>query len=278
MAQLGHYNDMTLLKKEHMGWFLDGGLFGKVLLPNRYVPEGCKVGDSLHVFLYLDSEDRAIATTQCPLATVGQVAYLQVKTINKVGAFLNWGLAKDLLVPFSEQKRPMVEGQLYIVYLYLDRSNRIVASERLNRFLKDQAHQYQFNDKVKVIPHSPTDLGYKVVVDDKYWGVIHASDISQPLKTGEKLEGYIKQPRADGKLDVSLKPLGYKKTGQLSDVIFEKLEQAGGSIPLGDKSPAEDIEAYFGVSKRVFKMAIGKLYKEKKIIIEKGGIRLKNSV
>jgi len=278
MAQLGHYNDMTLLKKEHMGWFLDGGLFGKVLLPNRYVPEGCKVGDSLHVFLYLDSEDRAIATTQRPLATVGQVAYLQVKTINKVGAFLNWGLAKDLLVPFSEQKRPMVEGQLYIVYLYLDKSNRIVASERLNRFLKDQAHQYQFNDKVKVIPHSPTDLGYKVVVDDKYWGVIHASDISQPLKTGEKLEGYIKQPRADGKLDVSLKPLGYKKTGQLSDVIFEKLEQAGGSIPLGDKSPAEDIEAYFGVSKRVFKMAIGKLYKEKKIIIEKGGIRLKNSV
>jgi len=278
MAQLGHYNDMTLLKKEHMGWFLDGGLFGKVLLPNRYVPEGCKAGDSLRVFLYLDSEDRAIATTQRPLATVEQVAYLQVKTINKVGAFLNWGLAKDLLVPFSEQKRPMEEGQFYVVYLYLDKSNRIVASERLNRFLKDQAHQYEFNDKVKVIPHSPTDLGYKVVVDDKYWGVIHASDISQPLKTGKKLEGYIKQPRADGKLDISLKPLGYKKTGQLSDVIFEKLEQAGGSIPLGDKSPAEDIEAYFGVSKRVFKMAIGKLYKEKKITIEKGGIRLKSSI
>lgn len=278
MAQLGHYNDMTLLKKEHMGWFLDGGLFGKVLLPNRYVPEGCKAGDSLRVFLYLDSEDRAIATTQRPLATVEQVAYLQVKTINKVGAFLNWGLAKDLLVPFSEQKRPMEEGQFYIVYLYLDKSNRIVASERLNRFLKDQAHQYQFNDKVKVIPHSPTDLGYKVVVDDKYWGVIHASDISQPLKTGKKLEGYIKQPRADGKLDISLKPLGYKKTGQLSDVILEKLEQAGGSVPLGDKSPAEDIEAYFGVSKRVFKMAIGKLYKEKKIILEKESIRLKNSV
>jgi len=274
MAQLGHYNDMTLLKKEHMGWFLDGGLFGKVLLPNRYVPEGCKAGDSLRVFLYLDSEDRAIATTQRPLATVEQVAYLQVKTINKVGAFLNWGLAKDLLVPFSEQKRPMEEGQFYIVYLYLDKSKRIVASERLNRFLKDQAHQYEFNDKVKVIPHSPTDLGYKVVVDDKYWGVIHASDINQPLKTGKKLEGYIKQPRADGKLDISLKPLGYKKTGQLSDVIFEKLEQAGGSIPLGDKSPAEDIEAYFGVSKRVFKMAIGKLYKEKKIIIEKESIRL----
>jgi len=274
MAQLGHYNDMTLLKKEHMGWFLDGGLFGKVLLPNRYVPEGCKAGDDLRVFLYLDSEDRAIATTQRPLATVEQVAYLQVKTINKVGAFLNWGLAKDLLVPFSEQKRPMEEGQFYVVYLYLDKSKRIVASERLNRFLKDQAHQYEFNDKVKVIPHSPTDLGYKVVVDDKYWGVIHASDINQPLKIGKKLEGYIKQPRADGKLDISLKPLGYKKTGQLSDVIFEKLEQAGGSIPLGDKSPAEDIEAYFGVSKRVFKMAIGKLYKEKKIIIEKESIRL----
>jgi predicted RNA-binding protein (virulence factor B family) len=278
MAQLGHYNDMTLVKKEHMGWFLDGGLFGNVLLPNRYVPEGCKAGDTLSVFLYLDSEDRAIATTQRPLATVGQVAYLQVKSINKVGAFLNWGLPKDLLVPFSEQKRPMTEGQFYMVYITLDNSNRIVASERLNRFLKDQAHQYQFNDKVKVIPHSPTDLGYKVVVDDQYWGVIHASDISQPLKIGKKLEGYIKQPREDGKLDISLKPLGYKKTGQLSDVIFEKLEQAGGSIPLGDKSPAEDIEAYFGVSKRVFKMAIGKLYKEKKIIIEKESIRLKGSL
>lgn len=274
MAQLGHYNDMTLLKKEHMGWFLDGGLFGKVLLPNRYAPEDCKAGDSLRVFLYLDSEDRAIATTQRPLATVEQVAYLQVKSINKVGAFLNWGLAKDLLVPFSEQKRPMKEGQFYIVYLYLDKSNRIVASERLNRFLKDQAQQYEFNDKVKIIPHSPTDLGYKAVVDDKYWGLIHASDISQPLKIGKKLEGYIKQPRADGKLDISLKPLGYQKTGQLSDVIFEKLGQAGGSIPLGDKSPAEDIEAYFGVSKRVFKMAIGKLYKEKKILIEKDSIQL----
>lgn len=274
MAQLGHYNDMVLLKKEHMGWILDGGILGNILLPNRYVPEGCKIGDRLNVFLYLDSEDRAIATTLRPFATVGQVAYLQVKSTNTVGAFLDWGLAKDLLVPFSEQKQPMKEGQFYIVHVYLDKTTRIVASERLNRFLKDQAPQYQFNDKVKVMPHSPTDLGYKVVVDDQYWGVVHASDLSQTLKVGQTLEGYVKQPREDGKLNISLKPLGYKITGPLSDVILEKLAQTGGNIPLSDKSSAEDIEAYFGVSKRVFKMAIGKLYKEKKIIIEKEGIRL----
>ncbi|MBL4607548.1 MAG: GntR family transcriptional regulator [Pseudomonadales bacterium] len=274
MAQLGQYNDMTLLKKEHMGWILDGGVWGNILLPNRYSPEDCKAEDTLKVFLYLDSEDRPIATTQRPRATVGQVASLQVKSVNQVGAFLDWGLAKDLLVPFSEQKRPMTEGDFHTVFLYLDNSNRIVATERLNRFIKDQAIQYQFNDKVKVMPYSPTDLGYKVVVDDKYWGVVHAADMRKPLTAGKKIEGYIKQPREDGKLDVSLKPLGYQKTGPLSDVILEKLEQAGGEVPLGDKSPADAIEDYFGMSKRVFKMTIGKLYKDKKIIIEKERILL----
>lgn len=257
-----------------MGWILDGGILGNVLLPNRYVPEGCKTGNTLNVFLYLDSEDRVIATTHRPFATVGQVAYLQVKSTNTVGAFLDWGLAKDLLLPFSEQKQSVKEGQFCIVYIYLDKTTRIVASEHLNRFLEDQAPQYQFNDKVKVMPYSPTNLGYKLVVDDQYWGLIHSSDINQTLKAGQALEGYIKQPREDGKLSISLKPLGYKITGPLSDMILEKLAQTGGNLPLGDKSSAEDIEAYFGVSKRVFKMAIGKLYKEKKIIIGKESICL----
>lgn len=276
MAQLGQYNDLTLLKKEHMGWILDGGVFGNILLPNRYVPKGSKANDTLSVFLYLDSEDRIIATTQQPFAEVGKVAYLKVKVVNDVGAFLDWGLEKDLLVPFSEQKQPMKEGQFYIVYLYLDKTNRIVASERLNRFLKDEALQYEFNDKVSVMIHSPTDLGLKVVVDSGYWGVIHAADISKTLKSGEHIEGYIKRPRQDGKLDISLRPLGYKKTGQLSDIILEKLAESGGRLPISDKSPADDIDAAFGVSKRVFKMAIGKLYREKKIIIEKQEIRLAN--
>lgn len=274
MFELGRYNDMTLVKKEAMGWFLDGGRFGNVLLPNRVVPKACRPGDTLQVFLYLDSEDRLIATTQHPLATVGELACLEVAAVNEVGAFMKWGLDKDLLVPFSEQKEAMEAGQTRLVYLYLDNSKRIVASERLNRFFKDEAHPFQFNDKVNITVYGPTDLGMKVVVENRYWGVIHGADLNRPLKMGQKLDAYIKHPRPDGKLDVSLIPMGYGKTDDLSTLILEKLGQADGYIAISDKSSADEIKDYFGVSKRVFKMALGKLYKERKITIEKQGIRL----
>ena len=274
MYNLGEYNEMTLVKKEAMGWFLDGGKLGNVLLPNRVVPKNCKLGDTLQVFLYLDSEDRLIATTLPPLATVGELAYLEVGAVNDVGAFMKWGLDKDLLVPFSEQKEPMQAGQSHLVYLYLDKSNRIVASERLNRFFKEEAHPFQFNDRVNITVYGPTDLGMKVVVENRYWGVIHGADLNKPLDMGQKLDAYIKHPRPDGKLDISLISMGYGKTDDLSVLILEKLAQADGYIAISDKSGAEEIKAYFGVSKRVFKMALGKLYKERKITIEKQGIRL----
>lgn len=274
---VGKYATLQVGEILPMGALLIAGDFGNILLPNKQVPDNCQVGDTVKVFIYLDSEDRVIATCQRPRATVGQVANLKVADVNETGAFLDWGLAKDLFLPFSEQKKRLEVDQQCIVYVHMDNTDRIIATTRLNRFIKDEVaviyDNYNPGDKVRILIAARTDLGYKAVVDNKYWGLIHHSDIRQAIRVGQKVDAYVRKQRDDNRLDLSLQPIGYQKVGGLSEQIMQKLEEGNGFLALSDKSPAELIEMHFGVSKRAFKMAIGKLYKERKIVIETKGIR-----
>lgn len=274
---VGKYAMLEVGELLPMGALLIAGDFGNILLPNKQVPDNCQVGDVVRVFIYLDSEDRVIATCQRPRATVGQVANLEVADVNEMGAFLDWGLVKDLFLPFAEQKTRLEVGQRVIVYVYMDNTDRIIATTRLNRFIKDEVatiyDNYNPGDKVRILIAARTELGYKAVVDNKYWGLIHHSDIRQAIRVGQKVDAYIRKQRDDKRLDLSLQPIGYQKVGGLAEQIMAKVEAGNGFLALSDKSPAELIEMHFGVSKRAFKMAIGKLYKDRKIVIESKGIR-----
>lgn len=282
MAEPGRYHTLTVLDEQPHGLYLDDAEGGKILLPRKQIPENTAIGDSLKVFVYLDSDDRPIATTLRPKAQLHQVAWLQVVDVNNVGAFLEWGLAKDLFVPFSEQKQKMETGKSYAVYLYLDNTGRIVASSRLNRFIKDEVKAnwpgaplpLNTGDAVKLLISQRTDLGYKAVVNNEYWGVLYNDDIRKAIRVGQRVDGYIKRIRPDHRLDLMLEPAGHGKADPLAKQILKKLEEGNGSLGLGDHSPAELIELHFGVSKRTFKMAIGKLFKEHRIVIEEHGIRL----
>ena len=272
----GHYYTLTVISVEEIGAYLDAGRnMGKLLLPKRYMPEDIAVDDELEVFVYLDSEDRPIATTLRPKTQVGEVSRLKVAQVNNAGAFLEWGLPKDLLLPFSEQKHSLQEGDTAIVFTYRDpHTNRIVASTRLNRFIKDESVGLKQKDKVHLMIIGRTDLGYKVVVNHSFWGLIHSSDIHQAIRAGQKMTGYVKRVRDDNKLDISLEQAGYGRVDPLSDKILKKLKDQNGFLALSDKSPADLIEMHFGVSKRAYKMAIGKLYKQRIIKIEPDGIYL----
>lgn len=274
---VGKYAHLEIGEILPMGALLIAGDMGNILLPNKQVPEHSQVGDVIKVFIYLDSEDRVIATCQRPRATVGQVANLRVADVNDMGAFLDWGLVKDLFLPFSEQKKRLEVDQHCIVYVYMDNTDRIIATTRLNRFIKDEVatiyDHYNPGDKVRILIAATTDLGYKAIVDNKYWGLIHHSDVRQAIRVGQKVDAYVRKQRDDKRLDLSLQPIGYQKVGGLSEQIMQKVEDGNGFLALSDKSPAELIEMHFGVSKRAFKMAIGKLYKDRKIVIESKGIR-----
>ncbi len=282
MAELGRYNTLTVLDEQPHGLYLDDNDGGKILLPRKQIPAGTQIGDSLKVFVYLDSDDRPIATCLRPKAQLHQVAWLEAVDVNQTGAFLDWGLAKDVFVPFAEQTHRMEAGKSYAVYLYLDNTDRIVASARLNRFIKDEVKAnwpgapvpLATGDRVKLLITQHTDIGYKAVVNDTYWGLLHNDDIRKAIRTGQRVEGYIKRLRDDHKLDLMLEPVGHAKADPLAKKILQKMEDNHGLLGLSDHSPAELIELQFGVSKRTFKMAIGKLYKERKIVIEDSGIRL----
>lgn len=272
---LGKLNTLVMKKQVDFGVYLDGKSWGDILLPRRYVPKDLDIGSSVEVFLYLDSEDQLIATTEKPLVMVGQVAQLKVVATTKVGAFLNWGLKKDLLVPFSEQAVPMQQDYSYLVYCYVDRSNRIVASSKLDKFIGKTQPSYQRGDEVEIVVTEPTDLGYKAVVDNAHWGVLYKDQVFKPLRRGYRCKAYIGKVRDDGKIDLLLDKPGYAKTTSFAEQIIGKLTSAGGELPLSDKSEPEAIYAAFGVSKKVFKQAIGGLMKEGKIDIEPNLIRLK---
>ncbi|MEG1643428.1 MAG: S1-like domain-containing RNA-binding protein [Bacteroidales bacterium] len=275
MAEVGKYNKLKVVKELEFGLYLDGEALGEILLPRRYVPEDTKPGDELEVFLYFDSEDRIIATTLKPYATVGEFAYLDVASTNRIGAFLDWGLPKDLLVPFREQRLEMQEGKYYIVYIYLDdESGRIAASAKIDKFLDNTPVEYSFNQQVDILIVQQTDLGFKVVVNNQHSGMIYTNEIFTTVNKGDRLKAYVKHIREDEKLDISLQELGYDGIDGLSRTVMQKIESAGGRLMLSDKSSSEEIAAIFGCSKKSYKKAIGALYKERIIKINPDSIEL----
>lgn len=275
MIDIGKFNTLTITRKRDNEVYLDGGDSGEIALADKDVPGDCQVGSPLKVFVYIDGKNQLIATTQTPKAQADEVAWLKVVSLSHAGAFMDWGLPKDLLVPFSEQKGKMVEGRHYLVRLFLDEDNRIAASMLLDEFVQDQAFYYKEGQAVELIIAEQTELGFKAVVDHQYWGVLYKNEVFQPLQKGQKLKGYIKKIRPDNKLDLALTQEKYgQKVDATSSKILSILEKHGGYIALTDKSPPEMIYDTFGVSKKVFKQAIGGLYKQRRIVIEDQGIRL----
>jgi predicted RNA-binding protein (virulence factor B family) len=275
VAEIGKLNKLRVVKEVDFGIYLDGDIHGEILMPKRYVPENCKPEDIIEAFVYMDSADRIIATTEKPYSMVDEFALLSVISVNQVGAFLDWGLMKDLLVPFSEQTVKMEEGKSYMVYIYLDNeSRRIVASAKLDQFLDNTPPLFEAGEPVDLIVCSKTEIGYKAIVNNTWWGVIYGNEVFQHLNKGQHIKGYIKKVRDDDKIDLSLFKPHYAKVDDISSIIIERLEERGGFLEVTDKSSPETIYDVFGVSKKAYKMAIGKLFKEKVIMLEKNGIRI----
>ncbi len=274
MIKIGQFNRLMVTKEVPFGVYLDGKEYGEILLPKKYVPKNASPEDMIDVFIYFDSEDKIIATTRSPLAEVNKCAFLKVIDVNPTGAFLDWGLDKDLLVPRPEQQRPMEQNKFYVVYLKQDAQDRIFASSKLDYFLDKSPAEYSFNEEVNLMIAQKTDLGFKVIINHKHWGLIHTNDVFQNLYVGQKIKGYIKQIREDQKIDVVLRQQCAIARDDLSARILEALEKADGFLPLHDKSSPEEISRMFAESKKRFKNAVGQLYKEGKIILETEGIRL----
>ncbi|MBC2602043.1 S1-like domain-containing RNA-binding protein [Puniceicoccus vermicola] len=277
MAQIGKINVLPIIESSDHGFYLDGGEHDKILLPNAYVDTTMEIGKEVEVFIYGDSEDRLVATTETPLVQAGEFACLEVVHVHpRMGAFLDWGLQKDLLLPYREQgERDLRAGDLVVVAVYVDEySNRIVASTRLHRHFSKEVPDYQPNQPVDVIIYSRSPLGYKAIVDKTYSGLLFHGETSDKLHHGDQFQGYIKKVHEDGKIDVLRDPFGYKRVDPLSEKILEKLKAAEGRLPFNDKSSPEDIRTEFGCSKQAFKQAIGNLYKQRRIAINKAGIEL----
>ncbi len=277
MIEIGKINRLSIVKFLDFGAYLDAGNGVEILLPRRYVEDGMKEGDEVDVFIYADSEDRLVATTETPKAMVGDFAFLQVAAVNSIGAFLDWGLLKDILVPFREQKVRMEKGRYYIVYIYLDdNTKRIVASAKLDKFLDNKIPHYNIGDKVNIMITKRTDLGFKVIIDNMYWGMIYHNEIFRDVNIGERHEAYIKQMRGDGKIDVTLVSKTGERVKDTADIIIENLEANNGFIPFNDSSSPEDIKKEFMCSKKDFKKSIGRLLKEGRIELKENGISYKD--
>lgn len=277
MIEIGKYNTLTVVKIVDFGVYLDGGERDEILLPNEYVPENCNPDDEIKVFIYFDSEDRIIATTEIPNIIVGEFAYMKVVATSGVGAFLDWGLRKDLLVPFREQRDPMVVGKEYLVYAYVDKaSDRIVASTKIDKFLDQIPPLYEPNQKVDLLISRRSELGYNVIINNTHWGLIYNNEIFQTLKIGQKLIGYIKEVREDEKIDVTLQSSGYEKIDGLAKKILDKLKDNAGVLDISDKSDPEEIYNLFGCSKKNYKKAIGALFRQGWIEIGEREIKMKS--
>ena len=276
--ELGKYNQLEVVKEVDFGVYLDGGEEGEILLPTRYVPEDCKIGEILNVFLYLDMDERLIATTLTPYVQVGQFACLEVSWVNEYGAFLNWGLMKDLFVPFREQKMKMQVGRKYVIHAHLDEeSYRIVASAKVERYLSKDKPEYAAGDEVNILIWQKTDLGFKAIIDNKYSGLLYENEIFTSLETGMEMKAFVKQVREDGKVDLILQKPGFEKIDDFAKTLLDYIREQGGRISLNDKSPAEDIYDTFGVSKKTFKKGVGDLYKKRLISLHEDGITLAES-
>jgi len=275
MTEIGKINHLYVVKEVDFGIYLDGGDLGEILMPKRYVPEGTQPEDTIDAFIYLDSEDRLVATTEKPFAMVEEFALLEVVSITPVGAFLNWGLPKDLFVPFREQRQPMEEGKKYLVYVYVDvNTKRIAASSKIENYLDNLPMDYDEGEDVDLIIVNETDLGYNAIIDNSHMGVIFKNEVFQPLNPGDKIQGFIKKIRYDGKIDLCLQKAGYEKISEFADKIIAELQKQNGFLALTDKSTPEEIYQAFKFSKKNFKAAIGALYKKRIITLEDNGIKL----
>ncbi len=274
MIQAGIYHTLEVVKKVDFGWYLDGGDGLEILLPTRFVPENLALGDQLRVFIYHDNEGRLIATTQTPLAVVGDIAALKLVSKNAQGAFLEWGIMKDVFLPLSQQKSRLYEGEKYLVSLYIDEmTGRVAATEKFGKLLREHTNELQVGEPVDILVWDATDLGYRTIVNRLFTGVLYHSDVVKPLEVGQELKGYVHAIRPDGKLDLKPGIRGHGRVTDSTDVILEKLREADGYLPYNDKSDPEMIAKTFGMSKKVFKMAVGALYKARKIELTPGGIK-----
>ena len=275
MLQLGEVNELTIIRITDYGWFLEDEEQNEVLLPNRFVTEDMKANDKIEVFLFKDSEDRITATTQQPLISLNEFACLKVKDVNKFGAFLDWGLDKDLMVPFSEQHNKMNIDEQHVVRLVHDeKTDRLFATARLNKYLEFDHLTVKLNEEVEIIILEETDIGFKAIIEDAHLGLIYKSDVFQPLKKGDKMKAWIKLIREDGKIDLSLQKFGYGNIEPSSQKVLDVLKENDGFLPLYDKSDPQEIVDSLNMSKKTFKKAIGNLYKQKLIKLEDNGIRL----
>ncbi|WP_339483526.1 MULTISPECIES: CvfB family protein [unclassified Pseudomonas] len=277
MALVGRYNSLQVVKHTNFGLYLDGGADGEILLPNRYIPKDIPSEDEdwLNVFIYLDSDDKLIATTEKPKVQVGEFASLKVAEVNSIGVFLDWGLPKDLLLPYSEEKRQMTAGEYCVVHVYLDKhTRRITATARLDRYLDKTPANYTPGQEVDLLVAEATDMGFKAIINNKHWGLIHKNEIFKFMRAGKQEKGFIKEVRPDGKISLSLQPVGQEAATSLNAKILAKLRENDGTLPVSDKSDPVLISSLFGVSKGNFKKAIGALYKNGQIVIHADRIEL----
>lgn len=276
MAQLGIYNTLPIIDFIEHGAILNGDNLGEILLPNRYVPQDAKLEDIVNVFLHADSQDRLIATTQQPKAVLGEFASLKVIQVNKIGAFLDWGLPKDLLVPFNQQHTTMELNKYYLVRVYADEATgRLAASSKIDKFLDVWPAEYKIEEEVSLIIGHRTDLGFKAIINNQHWGLIFQSDIFKPIKTGLKIKGYIKEVREDGRVTLTLSRSGKNKVIDFSDSFIAYLNKNNGLCQFHDKSSPTEIQREFGVSKKAFKATVGHLLKQGKIELIDKRIKLK---
>lgn len=273
MIQIGKINTLKVASRVGSEIYLASPSSANVLLVDRKPPL-CQVGDAVDVFVYVDMDGHLAATTTIPKALVDDIAWLEVVSVNRVGAFLDWGLPKDLLVPFGEQHQELEVGGSYLVKLFLDAQNRILATTKIEKFISDEGFYFKTGEKVSLLIADKTELGIKAIVNNTCWGLLYENELFQPVQKGQKLDGYIKQIREDHKIDLSLHQPGYGKVEELTDIILARLKDNHGFLALSDKSPPDAIYGAFKVSKKVFKQAIGALYKQKLVLIEKDGIRL----
>lgn len=275
MTEIGKINTLEVVRETDNGLYLDGKDLGEILMPHKFITDEIRESNEATVFVYSDSEDRLVATTETPFAKVGEFAFLKVVSLSRFGAFLDWGLPKDLLAPFREQKADMVEGRSYLVYIYLDlQTKRIAASAKLDKYLDNTPPEYETGDEVQLLIAEETDLGYKAIVNNEHWGILYKDQIFQPLSKGQQIKGYINKIRDDEKIDLLLEKPGYGKVDAISQKILDELTQNKGFMAVSDKTSPEMIKAMFGISKKNFKKAIGGLYKKKIINFESDGIRL----
>ena len=284
MIEIGKYNTLTILRDTKVGLFLgnptaDPEGIHDILLPNKYVPEHFELDDELTVFVYLDHEERPVATTLEPYILLNEFALLRVNYVNQVGAFMDWGMEKDILVPFKEQARPMEKGKRYLVYLYMDeKTNRLVASSKTNQFLDNENLTVESGEEVDLIVSHITEIGINVIINEKHKGLVYKDEVyDDSIRTGDRMVGYIKTIRPDNKIDVSLQKLGYENIEPNAKIILDELKASRGFLRLNDNSHPEDIKTVLKMSKKTFKKAIGSLYKDQLISIKDDGIYLINN-